>query len=292
MAIAATGFFDGVHTGHISVLKHLVSLSDQLNQQSIVVTFWPHPRSVLQQDADKLRLLTSMSEKETLLKQSGVDSVVVIPFSKSLSKLTTAQFLVQLRDKYDVTSLVIGYDHKIGCDGSSVSIADECRKVGIIPYPVEELTGDGFHISSTTIRQFLGEGMIEKANLLLGYEYSLSGVVVSGNKLGRKIGFPTANIQLYEPLKLVPANGVYEVDVLFDGREYKGVCNIGTRPTFYDNGAKTIETHILGFDEDIYGLPLTISFRTRIREEKKFSSMGELKLQIVADKARVIEKCR
>lgn len=287
MAIAATGFFDGVHSGHRTVIEALVRMSHQLSEKSLVVTFWPHPRSILKQDADKLRLLTSLQEKKSLLESLGVDEVIVLPFSKEFSGLTAAEFLGILKREYDVSHIVIGYDHRIGCDGSAIDLEKVCESAGIVPCRIKEFTGDDIRISSTSIRELISGGDVSRATALLGYEYTVSGAVVSGNKLGRTIGFPTANLQLYEPLKLVPGNGVYEVNVLFDGTPYKGICNIGTRPTVSDKGVRVIEIHILDFDEEIYGLTLTASFVRKIRDEQKFASLDELKKQIEADKSVV-----
>lgn len=291
MAIAATGFFDGVHCGHHAVLNRLIEISKQSGQKSEVITFWPHPRIVLNQDADKLRLLTSMSEKEALLKRYGVDEIIVMPFTKELSNLTTREFLQYIHEQYDVNVLIVGYDHRLGCDGGSVDLAQACREVGIEAIRVEKYASGQGSVSSTSIRKSLADGDVRRTANLLGYEYSLTGIVVEGNKIGRTIGFPTANMTISEPLKMIPSNGVYHVDVLYDGVHYKGVCNIGFRPTVYDNGIHTVETHILGFDEEIYGKEITVSFVSKIRDEMKFPSLDFLKEQIEKDK-RIVEDYR
>ncbi len=291
MAIAATGFFDGVHKGHRFVLDQLIKVSKDLGQRSEVITFWPHPRVVLNQDADNLRLLTTMSEKRTMIRQYGVDDVIVIPFTSEFANLTSRDFLSMIRDRYDVQYLIIGYDHKVGCDGDMVNLSDICREVGIHPYKVSEYNNDGCNVSSTEIRRCLSMGEVGRASALLGYDYLLTGIVVEGNRMGRTIGFPTANLSINEPMKIVPSNGVYFVDVIYDKRLYKGICNIGYRPTLYNNGMKTIETHILNFDEEIYGRELTISFVTKIRDEMKFSSLEMLRNQIEKDK-QLVESIR
>lgn len=287
MVVAATGFFDGVHCGHRAVLETLRETAKQLGEESAVITFWPHPRNVLQQDAGTLRLLNTLEEKKKLINQMGIDRFYVVPFSKAFSKLDTETFLKEyLIDKYNANTLIIGYDHRLG--NSSTQTPEElmavAEKVGISTKLVNEVLCKERAVSSTKIRNLLLQGKVVPANEMLGYQYSLYGVVVLGTMIGRKLGFPTANMQLYEPLKLVPGNGVYTVKVYVNDEEYWGVCNIGNRPTIGKNNATTIETHILGFDEDIYGLDIRIKFVNRIRDEQKFESLEELKRQIGFDK--------
>lgn len=286
MVVAATGFFDGVHNGHKKVISLLCDIAKREGKESAVVTFWPHPRNVLQKGADTLRLLSTIEEKRDLLKGMGIGELITIPFNKDFSNLTTREFLKDwLKDKYNISSLIIGYDHRVGHDAMSqqemIALAQE---IGIKVYRVDEFIMDDNIISSTKIRNLLLEGNIEKANEFLGYRYGLKGVVVSGQKVGRTIGFPTANMKLYEPLKLVPADGVYSTLVEVFGKTYIGICNIGTRPTVGDNNERTIETHILDFDEYIYGLDLKIEFVGCIRGEQKFPSLEALKEQLHRDK--------
>ena len=240
--IVATGFFDGVNLGHRLVIEQLVATAKARGDESLVITFWPHPRNVLQQDARTFRLLTTLEEKKSLLYSLGVDHVEVIPFTREFSRLTMKEYLQDyVIGRFGGRTIVLGYDNRIG------------------------------------------------SAAMLGYGYSLKGVVVAGNRIGRTMGFPTANMQLYEPLKLVPANGVYYVGVKTLGREFKGMCNIGCRPTVSSSSTKTIETNIFDFDEDIYGLDLEITFIKRIREEVKFSSISELKAQLEQDRSYCIE---
>ena len=279
MAVVTTGFFDGVHLGHRHVLETVVSSARERGEEAVVVTFWPHPRTVLQQDARDFRLLSSLEEKKALIEAVGIDRVEVIPFNRRFASLTAAEYLDLLQTRYGASLIVMGYDNRIGSDGKFASDLDDNSFV-ISSGAVGEV--EKSPISSTRIRKALEEGNIEAANGMLGYEYGLHGVVVAGNKMGRTIGFPTANIQLYEPLKLVPENGVYAVDVEVTGNLFKGMCNIGTRPTV-GGTARTIETHILDFNEDIYGLPLRIRFLRRIRDERKFPSLDALRAQLEQD---------
>lgn len=291
MVVAATGFFDGVHRGHRAVLDTVCSLAKKQEIESAVVTFWPHPRAVLQQDAAKFRLLTTLEEKKTLLHSLGIDKVHVLPFDKEFAKQTTAEFFSKyLRDKFSITTLVAGYDHRVGSDVNQTQqeMFSIARENGIIPVRVSEFenTQDHVVISSTKIREALCSGNIEFAKSMLGYNYGLKGVVVEGKKIGRSMGFPTANIELYEPLKLLPANGVYAVWVGVGSSVYKGVANIGTRPTVSQTSEKSIEVHILDFNEDIYGLSLKLEFAFRLRDEQKFGSLDLLQEQIKKDKER------
>ena len=313
MAVVTTGFFDGVHLGHRHVLETVVSSARERGEEAIVVTFWPHPRTVLQQDAREFRLLTSIEEKKERLLACGIDRVEVLPFTREFAALKADEYLRLLRERYGATLVVMGYDNRIGSDRLTAAdlsgmdtqvpvlvsgplfggrcpkeVAEENYFSGRCPKNQfssagENPMGVNSSISSTQIRKALEAGDIGLANGMLGYNYGLYGVVVAGNRMGRTIGFPTANMQLYEPLKLVPCNGVYAVDVEVLGNTYRGMCNIGLRPTV-DGKVRTIETHILDFDEDIYGLPLRLRFLRRIRDERKFPSLEALKEQLVMDR--------
>ncbi len=295
MVVASTGFFDGVHRGHRSVLETTRDIALKQGCQSAVITFWPHPRAVLQQDAAKFRLLTSLEEKRKLILSMGIDQVHVLNFDKEFAKQSTEEFFRDfLKESFGVTTLVAGYDHRMGSDLNQTQeeMFEIARSMNITPVRVKEF-GNGFSgehtiISSTKIRESLINGNIESANLMLGYRYGLEGVVVEGKRLGRTLGFPTANIMLYEPLKLLPSDGVYAVWAESQGKTYRGITNIGTRPTVSDLKEKTIETHIIDFEEDIYGLSFKIEFVCRLRDERKFSSINELIDQLVKDKQNAL----
>ena len=288
--IATTGFFDGVHTGHRLVIERLVSLARQRGDESLVVTFWPHPRAVLQDGARELRLLTTLEEKKAMLAALGVDRVEVLDFSRSFAALTAEQYLRDiLRTRLGVTTLLVGYDNRLGSDClTAPALVPLAQSIGIELIELPSLSfraeSRNLEVSSTKIRRALQEGRIEEATSMLGYGYSLTGVVVAGNRMGRTIGFPTANLRLYEPLKLIPARGVYVVEAEVLGKKYRGMTDIGTRPTV-GGTFPTIETHILDFDEDIYGLPLTITFLRRLRDEIHFPSLEALKDQLILDRA-------
>ena len=299
MAVIATGFFDGVHLGHRSVVRQLVAAARERGTDSVVVTFRPHPRAVLQQDAPQLRLLTSFSEKRALLRSLGIDRLEVIPFTREFASLTAEQYIRDwLVGRFGCTAMVFGYDNRVGSDGAdATAVSAIASSLGVELIPCTAL-GD---ISSTKIRGTLSAGDVEAASAMLGYDYFLNGVVVPGNRIGRTLGFPTANMQLYEPLKLIPENGVYLVRVEFPesdddvvpsscscGCRY-GMCNIGSRPTVNLGTNVTIETNIFDFDEDIYGLPLRISFMKRLRGETRFSSTAALRDQLALDRAACLE---
>ena len=286
MAVAATGFFDGVHLGHKQVIDQLCAIARQRGEESLIVTFWPHPRSVLQQDADRLRLLTSLAEKRDRCLSYGVDRFEVLPFTRAFSALSAERFIREyLVDRFGVRTLILGYDHRLGHDRFETpqQMMDTVARCGVEPVRVGAFTSGTCAVSSTQVRSALFSGDVAAAEQMLGYRYGLHGVGVAGNRIGRTLGFPTANMQLYEPLKLVPGNGVYAVWVDVLGRRCKGVCNIGTRPTVGQGGARTIETHILDFDEEIYGLDLRIAFCARLRDERRFDSLDLLKRQLALD---------
>lgn len=282
MAVVATGFFDGVHLGHREVIKTLVSSAHKKGEEALVVTFDAHPRTVLQQDAGKLRLLTTPQERERLLRSLGVDRVETIPFSKQFASMDAESYIRNvLMDKFNATSIILGYDNRLGFDMLGVKeIGNLCAELGlkmeeVAPYVMP----DGTTVSSTRIRNSLSDGMVDYANDMLGYRYMLTGVVVSGKQIGRTIGFPTANTLPSAPLKLVPERGVYltEVDVL--GGHFYGMTNIGD----------IVETNIFDFDESIYGLELTLRFVSRIRDMRTMSGLDDLKSQLSADKLSALQ---
>ncbi len=295
MAVSvATGFFDGVHLGHRLVLARLVSLARERGEESVVVTLWPHPRAVLQQEADTLSLLTSLEDKTAMIRALGVDRVEVLPFSREFGALSTEAYLRELQARFGAAALVLGYDNRIGADllppGETAELAAalgmDVRLCDSVPAP-----GGARAVSSTAIRRCLSEGRIGEARAMLGWDYTLKGAVVAGNRIGRTLGFPTANMQLYEPRLLVPANGVYLVRVEVAGGQYFGMTNIGVRPTIGDGRGVTVETHILDFDEDIYGLDIRIRFLERIREERRFDSLDALSAQLGRDRLEISRKC-
>jgi len=275
MAVIATGFFDGVHVGHRLVIDTLVRAARERGEESVVVTLWPHPRIVLHDDALSLRLLNTLDEKINLLQSLNVDRVEVLPFTEDFSKTSTADYLGKyIKERFGGTAILLGYDNRIGHDaGSPAQTADIAAGLGLDVIRAEKVSSVGLAVSSTKIRKALLAGDVTTASTFLCYDYSLEGEVVHGRKIGRTIGYPTANLDLYEKLKLVPAEGVYLTRVHHGGRTFYGMTNIG----------QANETHIFDFDEEIYGQPLRIEFLRRVREEQRFASLEALASQLKAD---------
>jgi riboflavin kinase/FMN adenylyltransferase len=280
--VATIGFFDGVHLGNNYLLEQLKSEAQQRGMQSVVVTFGNLPRLFFDSNCG-LKQLTLSDEKVTLLKQKGVDEVVMLQFDEHLSKLTSREFMQLLVEKYGVKLLLMGYDHRFGSDRNTSF--DEYIEYGS-QLGLEIKRCDGFSesevmVSSSKVRRALELWDIPLANKLLGYKYFIKGRVVDGKKIGRQIGFPTANLEV-DPLKLIPSDGVYVVDVEVEGVEYRGVLNIGTRPTV-SGDQRTVEVHIIGFTGDLYGKEIELNFLQFLRHEMKFSSLDELRTQIQKD---------
>lgn len=283
MAVVATGFFDGVHLGHRQVIKTLVSSARQKEEEALVITFSSHPRTVLQQEAGKLRFLTTPEERESLLRSLGVDRVVQLPFTRDFASMSAERYIREiLAGRFGASSLVLGYDNRVGSDRlESEGIRPICGALGMESAVVPPcLMPDGTAVSSTAVRKMIAEGNIERANAMLGYRYGLSGVVVSGKQLGRTIGFPTANTLPSNPLKLVPGRGVYlsEVDVL--GEHFYGMTNVGD----------IVETNIFDFDDSIYGMEIGIRFISRLRDMRRIDSVAELKKQLSRDRTAARER--
>ena len=275
MAVVATGFFDGVHIGHRMVIETLVQTARERGEESVIITFWPHPRTVLQDGAIQLRLLNSLAEKKSILGSLGVDRVEVLPFTKEFSRMTACEYFKSVViGRFNGTAVLLGYDNRIGSDVVSPEQASiKARELGLDVIRTDKVSSVGIAVSSTKIRNALASGNVSLASKFLCYDYTLDGVVVSGDRIGRTIGFPTANMQLYEPLKLIPGDGVYFTAVETLGGRYYGMTNIGRR----------LETHIFGFDEMIYGQDIKLTFLQRIRDEKVFSGLDELKRQLEED---------
>ncbi|PZR23533.1 MAG: riboflavin biosynthesis protein RibF [Flavobacterium psychrophilum] len=287
--IVTLGTFDGVHKGHKSILEKLTNSSKQSGCESVVLTFFPHPRMVLQQNSD-LKLLNTMDEKAALLEKQGIDNLIIHPFDMAFSRLTAEEFVRDvLVEGLNIAKIIIGHDHRFGRNRTA-NIDDLIRFGEEYGFEVEKISAlaiDEVSVSSTKIRHALNEGHIDVANNFLGYPYFINGTVVEGKQLGRTIGFPTANIQPTESYKLIPANGVYVVSSEINGKTVHGMMNIGTRPTVNGIGT-TIEVHYLNFNEDLYGKPVKVNFHHRLRDEVKFESFDLLKQQIEKDRLDTI----
>ncbi|NTV47239.1 MAG: bifunctional riboflavin kinase/FAD synthetase [Chlorobiales bacterium] len=282
------GSYDGVHAGHRKIIARLVKSAKRAGLRSILITFEPHPRMVLRKEGmPLLKLLTTFEEKKSLLAPLGLDVVVVIEFTKEFAKTSAETFVKDiLVKKLGLADIVIGYDHGFGKDrqGTIETLEALSKVYGFGIEITEEQLMDGKHLSSTAVRHLLEEGLIEEANHFLQTPYLLTGKVVLGDRLGHQIGFPTANLAIQNPHKLIPKCGVYVADVSIDGVCYRSMMNIGYRPTINDDHQLSIEAHILKFDGDLYGKELRFAILSRIREEKKFSGLDALKAQLAKDK--------
>ncbi len=284
-AVVTSGTFDGVHRGHQTILARLTEVAQASGGESVLITYWPHPRTVVSNDSQNLKLLTTLDEKIELLDQAGVDHLVVIPFTRSFSELTSEEYIRQiLIDKIGTKKLVIGYDHRFGRDreGGFDYIQAHQSEYGFEVEEIPRQDVEAVGVSSSKIRTALNEGHIHTANLFLGRSYGLTGTIVKGRQLGRTIGFPTANLQVDDPAKLIPANGVYAVEVDYGGQTFGGMLNIGFRPTV-SGTHQTIETYIFDFDKDIYGEHMTLRFREFLRPEQKFEGLPALVAQLKLD---------
>lgn len=289
--VVTVGTFDGVHLGHQEIFRFMAEEAAQINGETVVITFHPHPRLVLHHDSTNLKFINTREKKYELIAGSGVGHLIVIPFTKEFSNLSSADFVKRyLVDKIHTRKLIVGYDHHFGKDrlGGFMDLKGLGRIHGFEVVEIAAKIVDGIPVSSTKIRKALIEGDVKLANMLLGYEYSISGKVVYGNHIGQTIGFPTANIDMEDEYKLVSAIGVYACHVEWNGHFYKGMGNIGYRPTIYP-GDLTIEVNIFDFDEEIYGQRITIFFVDRIRDEIKFANLAALREQLTHDKAKVME---
>jgi len=289
-AVVTVGTFDGLHCGHQKIINLMKEIASAKSGETVLVTFDPHPRLALYSDSQDLKFINTLERKFDLLDKFGIDNLVIIPFTKEFAKTSSEEFVKDyLVDKIGVKELIIGYDHHFGSnrEGHFDNLQKLGKKFGFRVEEVKAQYVDGVAVSSTKIRNALMEGDIRKANKMLGYDYSITGIVVEGNKIGRTIGFPTANIEIEDKYKLIAAGGVYACKVKWNGQMFKGMGNIGTRPTIGIDGLVT-EVHILDFDKDIYGDEITIYFVDRIRDEIKFDGLEKLKEQLKKDK-KIVE---
>ena len=283
-SILTIGTFDGVHIGHQKIIRSLVSQAREKNLQANLLTFFPHPRMILQKETS-IKLIDTQKEKERILENFGIDNLIVHPFSKEFSRLTATEFTRDLLvDQLGISSLYIGYDHRFGKNREAT--VEDLIEFGrmydfeVITIPAQDVSS--ITVSSTKIRDAIKNSEFEKVKNFLGRPYELNGTVIKGNCLGRTIGFATANLKIDEKYKLIPNKGVYLVRVLYNENNYLGMMNIGNRPTI-DGESQTQEVHLFDFNKSIYGDPIKVCFLKKIRDEKKFDSLEDLKKQLVKD---------
>ncbi len=285
--VVTTGIFDGVHTGHMAIINRLLACSRETGGESVVITFDPHPKLVLEGIREKITYLSTMDEKMALLAAAGVGHLVIIGFTREFSRLSAREFVNDiLAEKIGTRKLIIGHDHHFGYQGSGnySTVREYAAAAGIEVEQTEGIVSDGAVISSSRIRSALVSGRLNDANRWLGYPYPLRGAVIKGRKIGRELGFPTANIKPFDKHKLIPANGVYAVEIRTGGMKRNGMLSIGTNPTVTpDEDMRSVEVNIFDFEKDIYGNELEVIFRYRMRDEIKFSGRDELVRQMRKD---------
>jgi len=288
-SIVTIGTFDGVHLGHQQILKQLIDTSRKSKLKSVLLTFFPHPRMVLQPDIS-MRLIQTIQEREKALQKTGLDYLVIHPFSTEFSRLSADDYVKQiLVEQLNVRKVVVGYDHRFGRNRTA-SLEDMYHYADIHEFEVIEINAEKIEstaVSSTKIRKAIDEGNIELANTYLGHSFTIEGMVIDGDKRGRELSYPTANIDLQNPHKIVPKQGVYLVKSKLKGRVVYGMMNIGTKPTF-DTTMPSIEVHFLDWNGDLYGLAVQVELLKWVREERKFKTVRELQAQIQMDE----QNCR
>ncbi len=284
--VLTLGMFDGIHIGHQALIRQLNEIAKQEQGESVLLTFEPHPKVVLGKGEDDLMLLTTLEEKIDLLKKAGLENLTFHPFTKEFSDLSAGEFVKKLLvDGIGIHTIVIGYDHHFGKNrqGNFNQLNELSKKFGFHCVKIEEVKSGGKHISSTQIRNALLEGKVEFAREGLGRNYSFTGKVQHGDKIGRTLGFPTANLEIGK-YKLIPGNGVYVVKVQIENEIFKGLLSIGTRPTITNSEEKRVEVYILDFDRNIYDEMISVELIHKIRDDKKFESIEELIAQMNEDK--------
>ncbi|MEP7165809.1 MAG: bifunctional riboflavin kinase/FAD synthetase [Ferruginibacter sp.] len=291
-AVITIGTFDGVHLGHLQIIRQLIKEADAIKGVPVLITFYPHPKQVVSSVQKPIFILNTPEEKYGLLQHAGIRNIVVVPFTTAFADQPAGNYIKDfLVGKFHPHTIIIGYDHRFGKDrsGDYHLLEDEAVKFDYKVKEIPEHVLQDVTISSTKIREALLSGDIGTANEFLGYDYFFSGMVIEGNKLGRTIGFPTANLQITDTQKLIPVNGVYAVNVTVEGLpgSYKGMMNIGVRPTV-DGSNRVIEVNIFDFDEMIYGKPVKVSLKKRLRDEVKFKGLDALKEQLAKDKEEAI----
>jgi riboflavin kinase/FMN adenylyltransferase len=290
-AVVTIGTFDGVHQGHRKIISNIVELAKASGGESVILTFFPHPRMILHPEDQSLKLITTIAEKAELLEQLGVDHLIITPFSRDFSNQSPEGYIEHVLVKQIGTrQIVIGYDHRFGKDRSG-SLADLQRLSPVYDFEVKEIPEQDINevaVSSTRIRNALLQSDVSIANAFLGYPFFLTGKVIRGDQIGRQIGYPTANIQPHETYKLIPGDGIFAVKLLIDDEVYSGMAYIGQRPTV--NGiTRNIEVNIFDFDREIYNQSIRMEFLHYIRGDEKFDSLDALKEQLAQDKIDVLE---
>jgi len=289
-AVVTIGSFDGVHMGHQKILKRLRESANDIGGETVILSFFPHPRMILHPEDSNIKMITTIDERSELLEKHQIDHLIITPFTRDFSNLSPEEYIKQvLVDQIGIKRIVVGYDHRFGKDRQGC--LDDLQRLGPeCGFEVEEISEQDINdvaVSSTRIRKAILAGDVKTAREFLGYPFRITGKVVKGDQLGRKLGYPTANLFVEQPYKLIPSDGIYAVTVLINGKEYQGMCYIGSRPTI--NGMRrNIEVNIFDFDEDIYWMNIRLNFLHFIRGDAKFDSLEDLSVQIGKDKEAVL----
>jgi len=289
-AVVTIGSFDGVHMGHQKILKRLRESADDIGGETVILSFFPHPRMILHPEDVNIKMITTIDERSELLEKHHIDHLIITPFTRDFSNLSPEEYIKQvLVDQIGIKRIVVGYDHRFGKNREGC-ISDLQRLGPIYGFEVEEISEQDINdvaVSSTKIRKAILSGDVKTAHEFLGYPFRINGKVVKGDQLGRKLGYPTANLFVEQSYKLIPSDGIYAVTVLVNGKEYQGMCYIGSRPTI--NGMRrNIEVNIFDFEEDIYWMNIRLDFLHFVRADAKFDTLEELSMQIGKDKQEVL----
>lgn len=297
--VVTIGTFDGVHSGHRQIIAQLKEEALQIGGETVIITFHPHPRRIVGDASKSVHLINTIEEKTALLADAGIDHLVVCPFTENFSQLTAEEYVTDfLLKKFQPHTIVIGYDHRFGQGrkGDYKLLEEFSERYGFTLKEIPAHVINESTVSSTTIRNALLKGDTDTASELLGYDYFFSGKVTEGNKLGRTLGYPTANLDVLNPEKLIPGNGVYSVLVemeemfsSYPAHRYQGMMNIGTRPTIEQSERRVIEVNLFDFNQDIYGHMLTVHIKKRLRNEEKFAGLDALKEQLAKDKVDALK---
>ena len=289
--VATIGIFDGVHLAHQAIIGQLKQKAEEVKGESVIITLWPHPRIVLDPDSNQIQLITTLDEKINKLEETGIENLIILPFDKEFAATGFDTFIREiLVEKLQIHHLVVGFNHQFGKnrEGNFERLQTMAKEIGFDLSRVDPFIIHGEKVSSSEIRKLIVDGQIKKASEFLGYPFFIAGKVISGKKLGRSIGFPTANIVISDNYKIIPRNGVYAVDTETDGKTYSGMMNIGCRPTVdHECPQSTLEVNLFNFSGDLYHKEIKVNFYERIRDEKKFKSLDELSAQIAKDKNSV-----
>lgn len=294
--VATIGIFDGVHLAHQAIIRQLKKKAEEVSGESVIITLWPHPRVVLDPPDNSIQLINSLEEKIVKLEESGVENLIILPFDKNFAatgfNIFIKEYLVQ---KLNIHHLVIGFNHHFGKnrEGNYESLQVLAKDIGFELSRVEPFIMHGDKVSSSQIRKLIIKGEIKTASEFLGYPFFIAGKVIPGKKVGRSLGFPTANIAVTDSHKIIPKNGVYAVDAEIEGKTYPGMMNIGCRPTVdIECPQSSLEVNLFDFSGDLYQKEITVNFYERIRDEKKFNSLNELSEQIAKDKDHIRQLLR